>query len=250
MRRIHRLSLPARAQRYLDQRQASADEQYTSGTLDIENRWSDARKTKAVGGQQDSVLSTLQQMSGSHQRCMYCLDSHGCDIEHFRPKTPYPQHAFRWSNLLLCCTECGRFKGSQFPIIDSKPLLVDPTQEDPWQHLDFDPETGNLTVRYDLASQDYSLKGHHTVDVLKFDRREALSRIYLRTFRRLSRIVRDAIQESTSIALQELQQQLLDVDDHGLLPWCFGDIGSTVAPFSDLREMRPEVWAACEAAFR
>jgi hypothetical protein len=27
---------------------------------------------------------------------MYCLDSHATDIEHFWPKTPYPQRMFVW----------------------------------------------------------------------------------------------------------------------------------------------------------
>ena len=39
-------------------------------------------------------------------------------------------------------------------------------------------------------------------------------------------------------------------DDHGLLPWCFGEIGRTVEPFSDLRLQQPDTWMACEAAFR
>ena len=41
-----------------------------------------------------------------------------------------------------------------------------------------------------------------------------------------------------------------DRDDHGLLPWCFGEIGRTVEPFSDLRLQQPDTWMACEAAFR
>ena len=44
--------------------------------------------------------------------------------------------------------------------------------------------------------------------------------------------------------------ELLEEDDHGLLPWCFGEIGRTVEPFSDLRLQQPDTWMACEAAFR
>ncbi|MEY8689191.1 MAG: hypothetical protein AB9M53_04830 [Leptothrix sp. (in: b-proteobacteria)] len=248
MRRIERAPLPVRAQKYLDDRQTRANADWAAGTLDIESRWSDARKTKTIGGAGNSVLSTLQQMSGPRHRCMYCLDSDGSDIEHFRPKAQYPQHAFCWPNLLLCCTPCGRFKLDKFPLVDHVPLLIDPTQDDPWQHLDFDPETGNLTARYEPDRNDYSAKGVKTVEVLQFDRRECLSRGYRRTFQRLSRIVREALQKSSPIATDALQQELREADDHGLLPWCFGRIGQTIEPFSALREHHPDAWTVCAHA--
>lgn len=248
MRRIERAPLPGRAKNYLDDRQTRANADLAAGTLDIDNRWNDARKTKTISGPQHSVLNTLRQMSGPRHRCMYCLDSDGSDIEHFRPKAPYPQHAFSWPNLLLCCTPCGRFKGDKFPLADHAPLLIDPTQDDPWQHLDFDPETGNLTARYELSRDDYSAKGVKTVEVLQFDRREGLSRGYRRTFRRLSQIVSAALQQSSPIVADALQQELREADDHGLLPWCFGQIGQTIEPFNALREHHPDAWAACAHA--
>jgi hypothetical protein len=67
-------------------------------------------------------------------------------MEHFRPKSRYSDQMFRWPNLLLCRTECERLKGDRFPLQHGSPLLVDPTQEDPWQHIDFDPGTGDGPV--------------------------------------------------------------------------------------------------------
>ncbi len=154
MRRVERLPLPVPAQSYLDGRQARLDADLAQGAVNVDRAWAAARKTKSVGGDGRSVLSTLRQMSGARQRCMYCLDSHGCDIEHFRPKAVYPERAFRWSNLLLCCTECGRFKGGRFPLQGEAPLLIDLSAEDPWAHLDFDPDTGNISPRFpDLWAQ-------------------------------------------------------------------------------------------------
>lgn len=106
MRRIHRVPLPAGAMAYLDRRRV-----VTAGAANVEQAWKSARQTKALA----TVVHTLQSMAGARERCMYCVDSHGSDVEHFWPKAGYPQRAFEWPNLLLCCTECGRLKGDRFP---------------------------------------------------------------------------------------------------------------------------------------
>jgi uncharacterized protein (TIGR02646 family) len=182
---------------------------------------------------------------------MWCVDSHGSDIEHFWPKVAYPHRAFEWPNLLLCCTECGRLKGDRFPRLpNGQPELVDPSAEDPWDHLDFDPDTGNLTARYDLASASPSPRGVSTVKLLQLDRREAMTEGYRRTFRRLANCLRDAMATGGAIETARLVSELLRLDDHGLLGWCFGPIGGTFHPFVDLRLRNPDAWAACVAAAR
>jgi uncharacterized protein (TIGR02646 family) len=240
MRRVARPALPKSARTYLNKRQSSANRDLGRGTLNIEREWKAARQTKALG----SVLQVLRQMMGPRERCMYCLDSHGCDIEHFRPKSSFPVHAFRWPNLLLCCTECGRFKGAQFPTEHGRPLLIDPTAEDPWRFLDFDPDTGTLTPRFDVEANDWSPKGAKTVEVLQLDRREALGNVYLATYRRLCRVVQRWL-AADAINAPALLTELRAMDDHGLLPWCFGPSGQMVAPFATLHQRHQAVWAAC-----
>lgn len=240
MRRLKRPDLPKPIRTYLEKRQSSADCKRDLGTLDIEKEWKSARQTKTL----KSVLATLQEIMGARERCMYCVDSHGSDIEHFRPKTPYPQHAFQWPNLLLCCTECGRFKGSQFPMHRGRPLLIDPCAEDPWRHLDFDPDTGNLTARFDVRANDWSAKGSKTVEVFMLDQREAVAAGYQAGFRRLSAIVRTALANGV-IDAQALFDELNQADDHGLLGWCFGSTGQAIAPFSDLFQRHLAAWAFC-----
>jgi uncharacterized protein (TIGR02646 family) len=245
MRRVERPALPAAAQAYLDRRQSTVDRDARLGTLNIERQWRSARQTKTMA----RALQTLREMMGPPERCMYCVDSHGCDIEHFRPKGRFPTHAFQWPNLLLCCTECGRFKGVQFPTEDGQPLLIDPTAEDPWQHLDFDPDTGDLTARFDVQAYDWSRKGAKTVEVLRLDRREALGNVYKATFRRLCRIVQTWL-AADAITVPELLAELREADHHGLLPWCFGPSGHAVAPFATLQQKAPLVWAACRQALQ
>lgn len=239
MRRVHRQPLPARAQTYLNRKC-----QATVGAANVEAAWNAARQTRTFG----AIVDGLRAMAGARERCMYCVDSHGSDIEHFRPKGPYPAHTFVWPNLLLCCTECGRFKGSCFPLSAAgQPLLVDPSVEDPWDSLDFDPDTGNLTARYDAASQAPSAKGESTVEVLHLDRREAMAEGYRRTFRRLADRVHQSL-AGGAIDSARLANDLLQADDHGLMGWCFSVIGAQFQPFSQLHLQDPQAWAVCAAA--
>lgn len=79
-------------------------------------------------------------------KCAYCeskitVVTYGA-IEHFFPKSLYPDLTFEWTNLLLSCDICNnsRHKGTKFPL-DSQgnPLLIDPTdgKTNPNTHLEF-----------------------------------------------------------------------------------------------------------------
>ena len=81
MRKIQRLALPAPTQKALNRKQSAANKKKAAGTLNIEATWKSARQTIPV----KAALGVLQTMAGNRQRCMYCGDSHGTDIEHFWP---------------------------------------------------------------------------------------------------------------------------------------------------------------------
>jgi hypothetical protein len=87
------------------------------------------------------------------------------DIEHFRPKAGYRQHAkgplvrpgyywlaYAWSNLFFCCELCNRrHKKNFFPLVEpaqragshhaavkgERPLFIDPAAEDPARYIGF-----------------------------------------------------------------------------------------------------------------
>lgn len=243
MRYIHRIDLDREINEALQEKQRIANQKREAGTLDQQQEWKNARKTLPL----ETVRATLKQMMGPYEPCMYCLLTHGTDIEHFWPKSKYPQHMFQWPNLLLCCSECNEFKGEWFPLdAGGEPLLIDPTKEDPWNSLDFDPETGNLGALV-LETRSYSPKGIATVKALKLNERETLSREYRRIFRHISRDVEAAIEGN--LLPDQLVAQLQDTDHHGLLlGWCFNGNGQNIPPFSQLRQLHPQHWSACRAA--
>lgn len=245
MRRVNRDSLTDQVQGKLNHKQSEANRKREEGILQVDDEWKNARQTILL----HDVLATLKSMMGERERCMYCLDSHGTDIELFWPKTPYPERMFLWPNLLLCCTECGRLKGSVFPLAEGQPLLIDPTAEEPWQYLDFDPTTGNIVARFELDRNNWSPKGLKTVEILHLDRREAVAVGYQRTYRHLSDIVERFLAEGTPAA-DDFFAALSVADDHGLLGWCFIGTGKSLPPFSNLCVQQPDVWKMCQAALQ
>jgi uncharacterized protein (TIGR02646 family) len=91
-----------------------------------------------------------------HGKCAYCESKithvdYG-HIEHYRPKSRFPEHTFEWSNLLLACGVCNGagHKGDHFPEEAEGGPLIDPCSDDPAQHL---------TFRYDPAAKLASVYG-------------------------------------------------------------------------------------------
>ncbi|MEV6981636.1 hypothetical protein AB0M95_10320 [Sphaerisporangium sp. NPDC051017] len=158
MQKINRLPLDEAAVRQL----ADLTQRVTSATdpkAEAKKLWAALEK-----GVKERIQATLIRMSTGLERCMYCEDSQGTDIEHFRPKSAYPAHAFSWANYLLACTRCNsNHKRTRFPQSSTgDPLLIDPTTDDPVDHLLLSPSTGLYAGLDD--------KGVTTIDVCGLNR--------------------------------------------------------------------------------
>ncbi len=89
-----------------------------------------------------------------HGKCAYCESKishidYG-HIEHFRPKSRYPELTFEWTNLLLSCPICNgpEYKGNRFPEEAAGGPLINPCDDTPDEHLEFvfDPVAMLTTV--------------------------------------------------------------------------------------------------------
>jgi uncharacterized protein (TIGR02646 family) len=69
-------------------------------------------------------------------------------IEHFKPKSKYPDFCFEWENLLLSCSICNgkSNKGDKFPLEDENGPLINPVNEKPDDFFKF--EYDELMQRY------------------------------------------------------------------------------------------------------
>jgi uncharacterized protein (TIGR02646 family) len=70
--------------------------------------------------------------------CMYCGGCTATDIEHFEPREHDALKTFLWPNHLLVCSPCNsNYKRDWWECDEEtgEPLLIDPTQDDPFDHL-------------------------------------------------------------------------------------------------------------------
>ena len=144
--------------------------------------WKNKRNTAKIKSIHQFLCAWARPQNG----CMYCLASEGTDIDHFYPKEGFPTGTFDHQNYVLCCTACGRFKGSQFPIdVNGAPLLINPLKENPWDHIEFDPITGCLSPKYFSSTSTFSEKGTETNNWLQSENRQWLTDNYLHSYNNL-----------------------------------------------------------------
>lgn len=239
MQRLRLPGLPQKVAGYFARKQLAIDQ-----GANVNSCWDGARKTRIMR----TAVDLLRSMVGETERCMFCSDSRGVSVDHFWPKTPYPRRTFDWLNMLLVCDACNRKKGDAFSVdAAGLPLLIDPTLEDPWVYLFFEPDTGLLTARVNADTGLTAPKGEHVTDpgVLPLNI-EAVASGRRRIYRNLSRAVvafmtMAANPGSLESALRELRQAIEDNNCYGLATWCFVRDGSNDGVFLQFRNQFPDV---------
>lgn len=100
-------------------------------TAQARRMWSSDRTVRPT------IRRTLGEMAPGRERCMYCGDNQGSDVDHFEPLSRNPMRTFDWLNHLLACSICNsHFKRDRYPVAaDGSALLIDPTVDDPLDHL-------------------------------------------------------------------------------------------------------------------
>jgi hypothetical protein len=111
------------------------------------------------------VRAALAGMAPGAERCMYCGDNQGTDIDHHEPLARDPLRAFDWLNHLLACSHCNsHHKRDRFPVDDrGRPLLIDPSAEDPFEHLMLSLSVGEyrpLTAKGEQSIEVFGLNRH------------------------------------------------------------------------------------------
>lgn len=78
-------------------------------------------------------------ISSSYGKCAFCecVPSEGgnVEVEHFKPKSLYPECAFDWANLLPACRKCNGSKSDHDTEADP---IINPFEEDPLKKFFYD----------------------------------------------------------------------------------------------------------------
>lgn len=144
-------------------------------------------KGKRYWGETKQVLQQYQ-----NGKCCFCerqRDANAeADVEHFRPKLEVTENlnhpgywwlAYEWSNLLFSCKKCNSgYKKNHFPLVDEttrvakkgndlsmeRPMLINPSLEDPADFIDYDWDSDPGKVF--LVGKDPENRGSETFRIL------------------------------------------------------------------------------------
>ncbi len=172
--------------------QSAIDEKRTyTEQIELAGKWRDKTNNRIFKEVKEKLISMCTNRT---QRCMYCEDSASTDIEHFAPKSIYPNLTFVWDNYLYACSGCNSSsKGNKFAIFRTKdgvfeditptkatvrvppvagnPVLINPREEDPLHFLELDI-LGSFYFRpitKNEASKDFK-RADYTIDILGLNR--------------------------------------------------------------------------------
>lgn len=143
-------------------------ERLAAKTLQLIKDGGGARKARDLWGssrvERDSIRQKLALMAAGIQRCMYCGDNLGTDIDHFDPISRTPLKTFEWLNHLLACSHCNsNKKRDRYPCdAAGECLLIDPTRENPSEHLQLMLGSGEFVGQ--------TRKGWETIEVFGLNR--------------------------------------------------------------------------------
>jgi len=131
-------------------------------TVAARSAWQSARPERG------RLRNQLNEMAPGNRRCMYCGDSLGTDIDHFQPIAKNAARTFDWLNHLLACSHCNsNEKRDQFPSdSEGNPLLIDPTRDDPDQHLFLLLSSGEYRALSPMGTASIKVYGLNRTDLV------------------------------------------------------------------------------------
>jgi uncharacterized protein (TIGR02646 family) len=109
-------------------------------------------------------------INSSHEKCAYCegkpLECGNIEIDHFKPKSRYPDATFEWENMVPSCHDCNNSKGTHDT---QKEPIINPYDTDPETVFYFDsiqiiPLSGN---EFDKAQRTINIFGLNALRLLK-----------------------------------------------------------------------------------
>lgn len=84
--------------------------------------------------------------------CGYCEQECKGEVDHFRPKSRFPERVYEWENWVLACHVCNNMKGGKWPAGG----YVDPCAKSrnarPEAYFDFDTTTGEILPTGNLSA--------------------------------------------------------------------------------------------------
>ena len=100
-----------------------------------------------------------------HGLCAYCEKRARGEVEHFRPKSRYPELVYSWSNWLFACHDCNHAKGWKWPPGGYVNPCAKSRPARPEIFFGFDIETGEILPKTNLSAK-RRRKAQNTIEEL------------------------------------------------------------------------------------
>ncbi len=117
-----RLAATHKAQLRVWQEEVSSVVDYVAGIKAADKEFK--RRNRANNKTFAAVRETLARMCSGAQRCVYCEDSAGVEVEHLKPKAFYPQLVFVFENYVFGCGRCNKIKSNRVAVFDAAGNLI------------------------------------------------------------------------------------------------------------------------------
>lgn len=107
-------------------------------------------------------------MRAFHGLCAYCEQTDPGEVDHFRPKSQFPNEVYVWSNWLFSCHPCNQAKREKWPdegYVD--PCAVD-NKDRPEHYFDFSTQRGRIIARATLSCKE-KFKARRMIKDLKLN---------------------------------------------------------------------------------
>ena len=107
--------------------------------------------------------------------CAYCEESCKGEVDHFRPKSRFPELVYTWSNWLFACHDCNQAKGGKWPTEGYVDPCATSERARPESYFEFDVLTAELLPREGL-SQSRRNRAQKTISDLRLNGRHHLKK--------------------------------------------------------------------------
>lgn len=103
--------------------------------------------------------------------CGYCEEKCKGEVDHFRPKSRFPERVYQWSNWIFSCHDCNHAKLDKWFAMGYVDPCAETRAEHPENYFEFDVTTGEILPRQGLTARreekswrmidDLHLNAHH-----------------------------------------------------------------------------------------
>ena len=97
--------------------------------------------------------------------CAYCEETTKGELDHFRPKSRFPDLVYSWSNWVFACHECNNAKTNAWPTDGYVDPCAKCLTDRPERHFVFDTQTGFILPNRSLSPRRRQ-KAQRTIDDL------------------------------------------------------------------------------------